>query len=279
MFHDIYNLLHLDPEPPFVVTREVLYADDSLLMSSSPRNLQALLNAVVAEGAKYGLELHWGKTYQMQVCTAASICKPNGEMIVSKREVVYLGSIISCDGKSEREVSRRICEGRNVFKVLSKLWCHANLTVHRKLQIFNACVLTKVLYALESLWLLKVEQRRLDAFQCYCLRQIMRIAPSFVSRISNVTVFERSHQTPLTALLKQRQIRCYKIVQASGQDDFVKQLVCNNHGVPINWYIHRKRGRPRQKWATSVFRLMSDAIVDPLVPFVPFFHPAADTWW
>ena len=83
MFHDIYNLLHLDPEPPFVVTREVLYADDTLLMSSSPQNLQALLNAVVAEGAKYGLELHWGKTYQMQVCTAASICKPNGEMIVS----------------------------------------------------------------------------------------------------------------------------------------------------------------------------------------------------
>ena len=64
MFHDIYTRLDLDLEPAFVVTREVLYADDTLLMSSSERNLQALLNQVVLEGAKYGLGLNWSKTYQ-----------------------------------------------------------------------------------------------------------------------------------------------------------------------------------------------------------------------
>ena len=142
MFHDIYNRLHLDPEPAFLVTREVLYADDTLLMSTSVRNLQTLLNEVVAEGAKYGLELNWDKTYQMQVCTATSISRPDGQQIMSKREVIYLGSIITCDGSCEREVSRRIGEGRSVFKILSKLWCHANLTIHRKLQISNACIVT-----------------------------------------------------------------------------------------------------------------------------------------
>ena len=104
----------------------------------------------------------------MQVCTATSICKPNGQSIESKREVVYLGNIISCDGKTERETSSRIGEGRSVFELLSKLWCHANLTVHQKLQTFNACIVSKVLYALESLWLLQVDQRRLEICQCYC---------------------------------------------------------------------------------------------------------------
>ena len=147
----IYNRLQPDSEPAFMVTREVLYAGDTLLMANSVRNLQTLLNEVVAEGAKYGLELNWAKTYQMQVCTATSISRPDGQEIVSKREVTYLGSIITCDGNCEREVSRRIGEGRSVFKILSKLWCHANLSIHRKLQIFNACIVTKVLYALESL--------------------------------------------------------------------------------------------------------------------------------
>ena len=107
----------------------------------------------------------------------------------------------------KREVSRRIGEGRSVFKILSKLWRHANLSIHRKLQIFNACIVTKVLYALESLWMLKVARQRIDAFQCFCLRQILHIAPSYISRISNASVLERSGQTPLSALLEQRQVR------------------------------------------------------------------------
>ena len=100
----------------------------------------------------------------MQVCTATSISRPDGQQIMLKREVIYLGSTITCDGSCEREVSRRIGEGRSVFKILSKLWCHANLTIHRKLQIFNVCIVTKVLYALESLWMLKAKRQRIDAF-------------------------------------------------------------------------------------------------------------------
>ena len=73
MFHDIYARIHLDPEPAFIVTRELLYADDTLLASSSEKNLQTLLNAVCEEGLKYGLELHWGKTFQMSVRHFSSI--------------------------------------------------------------------------------------------------------------------------------------------------------------------------------------------------------------
>ena len=178
-------------------------------------------------------------------------------MIESKRGIIYLGSIIACDGKCEREVSRRIGEGRSVFKLLSKLWCHANLTVHRKVQIFNACVVSKVLYALESLWLLKSVRHRLDAFQCFCLRQIMRIPPSYVSRVSNASVLERSSQSPLSELFKQRQIRCYRQVMAASPSDFVKQLVCDSVGKPFKWYVRRSRGRPRQRWVDEVFHLVN----------------------
>ena len=81
MFHDIYARIHLDLEPGFIVTRELLYADDTLLASSSAGNLQTLLNAVCSEGLKYGLELHWGKTFQMSVNHSSSIQSPDGSNI------------------------------------------------------------------------------------------------------------------------------------------------------------------------------------------------------
>ena len=52
MFHDIYKLVHLDEEPPFLITQDLLYADDTALLSGSQKNLQVLLDVVVSEGAK-----------------------------------------------------------------------------------------------------------------------------------------------------------------------------------------------------------------------------------
>ena len=54
MFYDIHAKLQLEPEPSFVVSSELLYADDTVLMSSSQSNLQQLVNAVSSEGAVYG---------------------------------------------------------------------------------------------------------------------------------------------------------------------------------------------------------------------------------
>ena len=108
MFHDIYGKIHLDPEPAFLVTNEVLYADDTVLLSSSAKNLQTLMDAVVAEGANYGLELNWSKTYQMNVNSSMLLTCPDGSTLDSKRSIIYLGGLITCDGKSGTEMRRRV---------------------------------------------------------------------------------------------------------------------------------------------------------------------------
>ena len=153
MFHDIYNQIHLEPEPAFVVTRDLLYVDDTLLVSSSQQNLQLLLNSVVFEGAKYGLELNWAKTFQMGICTPSSVSRPDGWVIEKKRDIVYLGGLISCDGRCARELSRRIGEGHSIFKILSRLWSHSGIMLTRKVLLLNACVMSKVLYSLDFVWL------------------------------------------------------------------------------------------------------------------------------
>ena len=92
-------------------------------------------------------------------------------------------------------------EGRFVCNSLQKLWSHSNITQKRKCEIFNACIVNKVMYSLESLWLRKADKIRLNAFYYYCLRRTARIPPLFVSHVTNKYVFEHTSQVELSALL------------------------------------------------------------------------------
>ena len=58
LLHDVFLGLSLEDEPAYVVTRDVLYADDTLIVSKHASNVQAILSKIVSEGAKYGLEIN-----------------------------------------------------------------------------------------------------------------------------------------------------------------------------------------------------------------------------
>ena len=113
------------------------------------------------------------------------------------------------------------------------------------------------MWSLESIWLLKADRMRLNAFQAYCLRRIFRIAPSFISRVSNVKVLERGHQAPFTSILENRQRRLFIKIQAFPCTNFIKQLVCDSDNVPKVWHDQRSRGRPCQRWVSSVYKLVA----------------------
>ena len=62
-----------------MVSRDVLYADDTLLVSQHTSNLQAMLEAVVDEGMRYGPETKWAKTLQIQIGPPAQVVQLSGE--------------------------------------------------------------------------------------------------------------------------------------------------------------------------------------------------------
>ena len=126
-----------------MVLRELLYADDTVLLSTSEDNLQRLLNAVITEGAKYGLELNWSKTFQMNVGTNIKVYRPGGAQLEIKRSLMYLGGLVSCDGRCEGALNRKLSEGRSIFRSVCRIWSHASICQNRKLVIFNACVVSK----------------------------------------------------------------------------------------------------------------------------------------
>ena len=100
---------------------------------------------MVEEGRRYGLELNWSKTVQMQVSTASRVTQPNGENIKSVREAVYLGGLLTCDGRAVREITRRIGEASRSFSSLESVWKSGSVSTDRKVQIYQACIVSKVM--------------------------------------------------------------------------------------------------------------------------------------
>ena len=143
--------LGLLDEPAHVVTPEVLYAGDTVLVSSSASNLQHMLAVVVREGARYGLEFTWDRTVQMQISNPAHVARPDGECIKSVRKAVYLGGMLTCDRRVSGEVCCRDGGGLCTFESLSRAWSRLNLTRRRKLDIYVSTVVSKMLYSLDSL--------------------------------------------------------------------------------------------------------------------------------
>lgn len=76
---------------------DLLYADDTLLLSVSASSLERFLQAVSNAGATYGHELHWGKLQLVRVSSEASVRRPDHTAIEAKPEITYLGSVVSHD--------------------------------------------------------------------------------------------------------------------------------------------------------------------------------------
>ena len=115
------------------------YADDTLLLGTSGLALSAFLRAVADTGAEFGMSLHVGKTQLLKVRSPGVVTTPNGENLTSKPSMIYLGGLLSDDGRSEKELSRRIGLAASDFKKLSRIWSHSNVSTLRKLHIFKSC--------------------------------------------------------------------------------------------------------------------------------------------
>ena len=243
---------HVVEQKPYIVSADLVYADDTMLLTSSPASAQALLNNVSAAGQQYGLELNLEKTVLLRVRGNADIFGSDGVALKAKSQAVYLGSLLTTSGEVAPELHRRIGEACACFQTLTAVWKHANLPKMKKYRIFKACIVSKLLYGLESLWLLKAHLQKLEAFGARCLRKIAGVPMAFISRVSNQTVLDMFGAEPLSTILKQRQLKLFwKIAQQPNESLTRKMTFEDSSNVPRDWKPKRRIGRPCQRWVQS----------------------------
>ena len=158
---------------------------------------------------------------------------------------------MAADGSIVSELSRRLGCAR--ADTLARVWSHSTLSTQRKLQIFEDCVQTKLLYGLHAAWLRKHELAKLDSFHVRCLRKVLRIPHSYISRISNAVVLDRARRPPLSRILLHRQLCLFVQIARQPVDHPVRRAVFQPSSSELRPPAGRRpRGRPRQSWTNEL---------------------------
>ena len=99
----------------------------------------------------------------------------------------FLGSKITADGDCSREIKRRLLLGRKVMTHLDSIFKSRDITLPTKVRLVKAMVFPVVMYGCES-WTVKAERRRIDAFELWCWRRLLRVP--WIARRSNQSILK-----------------------------------------------------------------------------------------
>ena len=102
------------------------------------------------------------------------------------RDFIFLGSKITADGDSSHEIKRRLLLGRKAMTHLDSILKSRDITLSTKVHIVKATVFPVVMYGCESWAIKKAECQRIDAFELWCWRRLLRVA--WIARRSNQSI-------------------------------------------------------------------------------------------
>ena len=157
------------------------YADDTTLMAQS-EELKSLLMKVKEESEKVGLKLNIQKTKIMASGPITS-WQIDGKTMETVRDFTFLGSKITADGDCSHEIKRCLLLGRKAMTDLDSILKSRDITLPTMVHLVKAMVFPVVMYGCESWTIKKAECQKIDAFELWCWRRLLRV-PWTASQIS-----------------------------------------------------------------------------------------------
>ena len=174
------------------------YSDDTTFMAESEEELKSLLMKVDKESEKAGLKLNIQKT---KIIASGPITswQIDGETVETVRDFTFWGSKITItDGDCSHEIERHLFLGRKAMTNLDSILKSKDITLPTKVHLVKAIVFPVVMYGCESWIIKKAEHQRIDAFELWCWRRLLRV-PWTVRRSNQSILKERS---PFFSFLK-----------------------------------------------------------------------------
>ena len=147
------------------------YADDTTLMTEIEEEVKSLLMKVKENNEKVGLKLNIQKTKIMASGPVTS-WQIDGETVV---DFILGGSKITADGDCSHEIKRRLLLERKVTTNLDSILKSRDITLPTNVRLIKPIVFPVVIYGCESWTVKKAECRRIDAFELWCWRRLLRV--------------------------------------------------------------------------------------------------------
>ena len=150
------------------------HADYTTLTAESEEELKNLLMKVKEESEKVGLKLNVQKT-KIMVSGPITSRQIDGKTVETVSDFILGGSKITADGDCSHEIKRCLLLGRKVMTNRDSIFKSRGITLSTKVHLVKAMVFPVVMYGCESWTVKKAECRRIDAFQLWCWRRLLRV--------------------------------------------------------------------------------------------------------
>ena len=170
----------------------IRYADDTVLMADTDVGLQNIMDSVQRACSDYGMKINVKKTKTMVISKNQNIPIPfqiDGEVLELVNRFKYLGSWIERDTNPDNEIRTRIEQARQGFLRYKRLLSDPYLDLSLRLRLVKCYVWSILLYGVES-WTLKAGMfNKLEAFELWCYRRMLRIP--WTARVTNNEVLQK----------------------------------------------------------------------------------------
>ena len=187
----------------------------------------------------YICKTHISITYTWQI---------NGETMETVRDFIFLGSKITADGDFKHEIKRHLLLGRKAMTNLDSILKSRDITLLTKVHLVKAMVFPAVMYRCESWTIKKSECQRIDAFELWCWRRLLRVP--WIARRSNQSILkEVSPEYSLEGLMLKLKLKYFgHLMQRTDLLEKTLMLGKIEGG--------RKRGWQRIRWLDGITNLM-----------------------
>lgn len=196
------------------------------------------------ESAQFGLLLNLKKTKIMTIAGDGAIkLKLDGEELECVREFIFLGSLVTQSGESSVEVKRRLTLGRSAMLSMTRVWKTKDISIATKSRLVRAIVFPIAIYGCESWTLRKADRRRIDSFELWCWRRLLRIP--WTARVTNRDVLQRIRpDTSLEGKITQLRLSYFgHVLRGNGlEKDLMLGMVSGK----------RRPGRQQMRWLDAV---------------------------
>ena len=168
----------------------------------------------------------------------------DGETVETVRDFIFFGSKMSADGDWSQEIKRYLLLGRKVMTNLDSILKSRDITLSTQVHLVKAMVFPVVMYGCESWTIKKAEHRRIDAFELWCWRRLLRV-PWTARRSKKSILKEIGPGCSLEGLMLRLKLQSFGYLMQRA-DSFEKTLMLGKIEG------RRRRGWQRMRWLDGI---------------------------
>ena len=197
-----------------------LYADDLALVTNGKQELQETMEEWNGLFIKHGLKLNLEKTEVLHIGHQREELdiELEGKILNQRDSFVYLGGAVCGDGKTEREVRRRVQAGANAWRAVEGVMADWRISKRLKGKVMSTCVTPACLYGTETLALTELQQHRLQVCENNWVRKIAKVTRAVRRRMVELRE-ETGVQCSLTEILVRSRLQWAGHVEKRCEED------------------------------------------------------------